>query len=221
MSDVIQTVLDYLDRYGGAFSFLTALLLAVITAVYVIFTWRLARSQERSTRALTEPVLVPRICMDQEGPCVSVSNVSAAVASGVRLYTGTGGIAKVRERSSGIVLLSGEEAHFHLDMPDDAHEPPDTLKVSWGGAELLYADAYETTLLRTRIFIEEYRDPPRESDWVMRVGVARERHDRKTLVKQSMRQAPSKQEDPRATWPLSALWIAANDPREGLVLGHS
>ena len=27
--------------------------------------------------------------------------------------------------------------------------------------------------------------------------------------------------DPRETWPLSALWIAANDPIEGLVYGHS
>ncbi|MEA2230288.1 MAG: hypothetical protein QOD83_104 [Solirubrobacteraceae bacterium] len=221
MLAVIQTVIDYLNRNGPAFTLLATLLLAAITFVYVIFTWRLSRSEERSARVLVEPVLVPRVSMAEEGLCVTVSNASSAVASGVRLYTGTGSIAQVREPPSDIWLFSQEEARFHLDLPDGSVDPPDAFKVIWGGAELLYADAHETTLIRTRIFIEEYRDPPRASGWVMRIGVARERYDRKTLMKRSQRQGPAGLEDPRETWPLSALWIAANYPQEGLVLGHA
>jgi hypothetical protein len=66
----------------------------------------------------------------------------------------------------------------------------------------------------------EYRDPPRPSEWVQQVGVAGQRHERKELLRQTRRLAAVKHEDPRETWPLSALWIAANDPTEGLVIGH-
>ncbi len=212
---LIETVIDYLNRNGPAFSFLTALVLAVITAVYVFFTWRLARSQEQATRVLTEPVVVPRVALRPDSVQVTARNASSATASGVRLYTGTGSIATVREPASHITLFPGEEAQFHLVMPDGAEREPDAMKVLWGGAELLYADAHETTLIRTRIFIEEYRDPPNASELVMRVGIARERHDRKTLIREARRQIETKHEDPRETRPLSALWIAANDPFEG------
>jgi hypothetical protein len=208
-------IIDYLNENGPAFSFLTALVLAIITAGYVVFTWRLARSHERATRVLTEPVVVPRVELTSDGLQVVVRNASSAVASGVRLYTGTGSIAVVREVPSHLVLFSGEEATFHLDHPEREGTGPEFMKVLWGGAELLYADAYETVLIRTRIFIEEYRDPPRESDFVMRVGVARERWSRKALLEQSARQVWTKNDDPPGSWSLSALWIAANDPFEG------
>jgi hypothetical protein len=211
----IEDLIDYLNRNGPAFSFLTALVLATITAVYVLFTRRLARSQEQATRVLTEPVLVPRVEMTPDGLRVTVRNASSAVASGVRLYTGTGEIATVRERATHLTLFSGEEAHFHLDRPGDEGTGAEFMKVIWGGAELLYADAHETLLIRTRIFIEEYRDPPRASSFEMRVGVARERHDRKTLIDGSSRQVQTKLDSPRESWPLAALWIAANDPFEG------
>lgn len=83
----IETVIDYLNRNGPAFSFLTALVLALITGVYVFFTWRLARSQEQSTRVLTEPVVVPRVAKTPDGVRVTARNASSATASGVRLYT--------------------------------------------------------------------------------------------------------------------------------------
>jgi hypothetical protein len=51
--------------------------------------------------------------------------------------------------------------------------------------------------------------------------IARERHERKALIKASAAQHTAKHQDPRETWPLSALWIAANDPTEGLVYGHA
>lgn len=211
----IENVLDYLNRNGPAFSFFTALVLAVITGVYVFFTWRLARSQEQSTRVLTEPVVVPRVAITPEGVQVTVRNASSATASGVRLYTGAGSTATVREPASHLTLFPGEEAHFLLVLPDDDDQLPDAMKILWGGAELLYADAHETSLIRTRIFVEEYRDPPRQSELVMRVGVARERHDRKTLLRESRKQVETKLDDPRESWPLSSLWIAAHDPFEG------
>ena len=215
MSALIEDFIDYLNRNGPAFSFLTALVLAAITAVYVLFTWRLARSQEQATRVLTEPVVVPRIEMTSDGLRVTVRNASSAVASGVRLYTGSGEIATVRERPTHLTLFSGEETHFHLELADEEGTGPEYMKVIWGGAELLYADAHETLLIRTRIFVEEYRDPPRASSFEMRVGVARERHDRKTLIERSSRQLQTKLDSPRETWPLSQLWIAANDPFTG------
>jgi hypothetical protein len=125
----------------------------------------------------------------------------------------------VRERASDLALFPGEEAQCHLDQPnaDVQHE---ALVVLWGGADILYADPHETTLFRTRIFITEHRDPPRPSGWVMQVGIARQRHEGKNLLKQAKRLPSVKHEDPRETWPLSALWVAANDPTEGLVVGH-
>lgn len=212
---MLGDIIDYLNENGPAFSFLTALVLAVITAVYVLFTWRLARSHERATRALTEPVVVPRVQMTSDGLRVVVRNASSAVASGVRLYTGTGSIAVVREVPSHLTLFSGEEATFHLDHPEAKGTETDFLKVLWGGAELLYADAYETVLIRTRIFIEEHRNPPQESDFLMRVGVARERWSRKALLEQSRRHVWNKNDDRPDTRSLSTLWIAANDPFEG------
>jgi hypothetical protein len=86
--------------------------------------------------------------MTDRGLRVTVKNASTAVASGVRLYTGNGSIAIVRERAADIALFAGEEAHFHLDLPDGDEQ--DALVVPWGGAEILYADAHETTLSRTR-----------------------------------------------------------------------
>jgi hypothetical protein len=201
-----------------AFSFLTALVLALLTAAYVVLTARLAASQQQATRASVEPVLIARTTMTDRGLRVTVKNASTAVASDVRLYTGSDGIAIVRERPSDIALFAGEEAHFHLDRPDADEQ--DALVVLWGGAEILYADAHETTLWRTRVFITEYRDPSRPAEWVQQVGVARQRHERKELLGQASRLGPAKHEDPRETWPLSALWIAANDPTEGLVVGH-
>lgn len=216
---VLATLIDYLDRHGTAFSFLTALVLAVLTGAYVVLTARLAATQEQATRASTEPVLIARTAMTDEGLRVTVKNASTAVASGVRLYTGTRSIALVRERATDLVLFAAEDAHFHLDRPDD-DEQHDALVVPWGGVEILYADAHETTLFRTRIFITEYREPPQPSGWVMQVGIARQRHERKDLLKQVKRLPSVKHADPRETWPLSALWIAANDPTEGLVIGH-
>jgi hypothetical protein len=212
---LIEDLIDYLNRNGPAFSFLAALVLALITAVYVLYTWRLVKSHEHATRVLTEPVVVPRVEMTPDGLQVIVRNASSAVASGVCIYTGSGSIATVRERPTYLTLFSGEEAHFHLDLADHEGTTTEYMKVLWGGAELLYADAHETLLIRTRIYVEEYRDPPRTSSFVMRVGVARERHDRKTLIERSMRQVQTKLDDPRQTWPLSQLWIAANDPFEG------
>jgi hypothetical protein len=129
---VLATIIDYLDRHGTAFSFLTALVLALLTGAYVVLTARLAASQEQATRASTEPVLIARTAMTDAGLRVTVKNASTAVASGVRLYTGTGSIATVRERTSDLALFAGEEAHFHLDRPD-GDEQDDALVVLWGG----------------------------------------------------------------------------------------
>lgn len=214
------TVIDYLDRHGSAFSFLTALLLAVLTAAYVVLTARLAKSQEHATRASTEPVVLPQVDHTDDGLRITLRNASTAVASGVRPYTGTGGIATIRERTSDLALFPGENAEFHLDLPDGG-EQHQAFTVLWGGVEILYADAHETTLFRTRIFVTEFRDPPNPSGWVVQVEIARERHERKALIKQSKSQHDAKHQDPRETWPLSALWVAANDPSEGLVYGHA
>lgn len=214
------TVLDFFDQHGAAFSFFTALLLAVLTAAYVVLTGRLARSQEQATRASTEPVVLPRIDYTEDGLRLTLRNASSAVAAGVRAYTGAGSIATVRERTSDLALLPGEHAAFHLDHPDSSTDDQ-APTVLWGGVEILYANAHETTLFRTRIFITEFRDPPQASGWVTEVGVARQRHERKSLIAGSVRQHDAKHQDPRETWPLSALWIAANDPTEGLTYGHS
>jgi len=82
-------------------------------------------------------------------------NASSAVASGVRLYTGSGSIAVVREPVSDVSLLPGETARFFLDHPGGEGTGPEFMKVLWGGAELLYADAFEEQLLRTRISIDD------------------------------------------------------------------
>lgn len=213
------TVIDYLDRHGAALSFLTALLLAVLTAAYVVLTARLAQSQEHATRASTEPVVLPKVDFADGAVRITLRNASNAVASGVRPYTGTGSIATIRERASDLALFPGEDARFHLDLPGDDQDQART--VLWGGVEILYADAHETILFRTRIFITEFRAAPESSDLVVQVGIARERYERKALVKQSSAQHTAKHQDPREAWPLSALWIAANDPIEGLVYGHA
>jgi hypothetical protein len=64
---VLTTVIDYLDRHGTAFSFLTALVLALLTGGYVVLTVRLAASQEQATRASTEPVVIARTAITEEG----------------------------------------------------------------------------------------------------------------------------------------------------------
>jgi hypothetical protein len=157
---VDATIIDYLDRHSPAFSFLTALILAVLTGAYVVLTGRLAKSQEQATRASTEPVVVPRVEHTEDGLRLTLRNASTAVASGVRPHTGPGGIATIRERPSDLTLFPGEDAHFHLDLPDGS-EQEGAFTVLWGGVEILYADAHETTLFRTRIFINEFRDPTR------------------------------------------------------------
>jgi hypothetical protein len=213
------TIIDYFDRHGAAVSFFTALLLAALTGAYVVLTARLAKSQEHATRASTEPVVVPQVEFVDGTVRLTLRNASTAVASGVRAYTGNGSIATIRERPSDLTLFPGENAHFHLDLPDD--DQATALTVLWGGVETLYADAHETTLFRTRIFITEFTNAPQPSDLVVQVGIARERHKRKALIKQSAVQHTANHQDPRETWPLSALWIAANEPIEGLVYGHA
>lgn len=216
---ILATVVDYLDRHGAAFSFLTALSLAGLTAAYVVLTARLAKAQELATRVSTEPVVIPRISLNGTSLRLTLINASHAVASGLRAYTGSGSIATVRGPTSDLTLLPGESAELDLDHPDLAESAADRT-VLWGGVDILYADVHETVLFRTRIFVTEFREPPARGDVVMQVGIARERHERKDLLKESEAQHTAKHQDPRETWPLSSLWIAANDPQEGLVYGR-
>jgi hypothetical protein len=209
------TMIDFLNENGPALSFVTAVILAALTGFYVVYTLRLARSQEAATRVATEPVLVPSIQKVGSRVEVTLRNVSNAVASGV-LHTGPGGIAQLVEPVSHTWLSPGEVIVWSLELPG----PTSGEVVLWGGVELLYADAHEQALFRQRIFVREYANGT-DADVVLSVGVARERHTRKSLVKASQAQPPSKHEDPRDGWPLSALWVAANDPQEGLVLGHA
>jgi hypothetical protein len=118
-----------------------------------------------------------------------------------------------------LALFPNQEAHFHLDHPD-AGQDAGAHVVLWGGVEVLYADVYERRLFRTRIFIREYRNPQAKSDWVLQVGIARNVYERKSLVKAAKRMPARKLEDPRDAWPLSALWIAGEDPDNGTVIGH-
>lgn len=54
------------------------------------------------------------------------------------------------------------------------------------------------------------------SGFVMSANPARRRYDRKSLLKKAGRQPRANLEDARDGWPLSALWIAAYDPQEGI-----
>ncbi len=210
-----RSAVSYINQNGPAFSFFASLLLALITAAYVVFTRQLLGSSREANRLAAEPALLPRVEMTDLGLCVIVRNASSAVAAGVRLYTGCGSIALVREPVSDASLLPGEETRYYLDREDDEGSGPEFMKVLWGGAELLYADAYDRVLIRTRIFVEEYRNPPGPSDWLMRVGVSRERHERKSLLKAARKQPETRLDDPRDTWPLWRLWVAAEDPFQG------
>jgi hypothetical protein len=94
---LVGSLMSYLNDNGSAFSFFASLLLAGLTGAYVLRTSRLAASQHEAARITTEPVLIPSVSDDDGEPRVTVKNARAAVASGVRLYTGIGRIAKVRE----------------------------------------------------------------------------------------------------------------------------
>jgi hypothetical protein len=155
----LATIIEYLDRHGTAFSFVTALLLAGLTGVYVIFTARLASSQEQATRASIEPVVIARTASTEEGLSVTLKNASTAVAAGIRLYTGTGSIATVRERASDVAVLAnpygllpplgasditfslfGIEDVVQMSVGPGAPDPPELRRVAMGPGALVEID---------------------------------------------------------------------------------
>lgn len=94
MSDRLADAVEFIDKHDGAFAFGTTLILALLTAAYVLLTWRLAKAQERLIRIASEPVLPPRVEMTSDGLRVTLRNVSAAIASGAACTPGPAGSAK-------------------------------------------------------------------------------------------------------------------------------
>jgi len=221
-------MIDYLNDNGAAFTFLATVVLACITAVYVYFTWRLARSQQEATRQASEPVLVPEVVNDGKDITLVVTNVSGALATGLMVYP--------RSRDNGLVvkgamvraaLQPGQEARFTLvtfrqasdqqlaTLPDDWAEdlrPDKPLSDDPnGGFEVLYSDAHDRTLIRTSIDVMQYRQPltdEAQDDWWLMTPILRERHTREALMRKVGRRDKEIREINENS-PCSDLWVGA------------
>lgn len=225
-------MLDYISDNAAAFTFFATLVLVVVTAVYVVLTGRLARAQQDATRLQSEPVLVPSMTKVEGGWGLMLRNVSQALATNVKVAPEGLSIVGTDEAAA---LAPGDEVVFEFDTPrgsaerflakltpeeaDDLRSEEPLRDDRWGNFEILYSDAYDTVLIRTRIAAMQYREPLQDllqDEWFLHMEVARERHRTKKLRRAADRRTPREFRSGNAQRTSADLWLALDEKRNGL-----
>jgi len=227
---MLASPLDYLNENGVAFSFLATLVLVLVTVAYVVLTGRLARAQQEATRLQSEPVVVATPVKTQEGWGLKLRNASNALAIGIKV---AGNGLYVIGPDECPALSAGEEAVFEFDTPQGAAErhlakldaemaadlrsAEPLLDNRWGSFDVLHSDAYDSTLIRTRISLMQGRNPLTDElieDWFAYTEVARERHSRKSLQSQANRRMERSTRSVNASATSAELWLQLHPDEE-------